>query len=504
MTAIGRSCAGRAFLIFSMVCMLAIANSALAFPVFVGPSPVIEFYNLQTGHYFMTIDATEAAGIDAGNAGPGWVRTGYVFYAQPTGLLAGPCQVNCGQPVSRFYGPSPNSHFYTIGTAEAEFLKRPGSGWLFEGTAFASIPVDPATGGCGLYRPVYRLYNNRFAFNDSNHRFVTNQQERERMIAKGWADEGISFCTTGVEEAAIKSFRFEANLDDGKIQPSAVCEDESRSLGACMAVNNLAAPTTRIASSGLMTPPMDYGLKTGMSSNSTFIAGPLPDPVAATTVFVQQSSNAYGIHVDTVQRGPSVLTSVNPLYQFKTTVEPGAADARVFPFSHAYETDAQISVKFVANVRTVTVRNAASQAFGHPTLELIDQRSGRHLYFTTLVYGTVEPNDYLAPDIGTGKVIVGTTFRDGSPYLRNFDSWTFATPSGFVAENVWGRGGKFEYRMDRGEFQRVLDAARTIDGALSADPADYMLDNFHFNNEVYGDGEIGMNLTGFRLELVRR
>ena len=48
------------------------------------------------------------------------------------------------------------------------------------------------------------------------------------------------------------------------------------------------------------------------------------------------------------------------------------------------------------------------------------------------------------------------------------------------------------------------DAARTVDGALSANPADYLLDNYHFNNEVYGDGEIGMNLGGFRLEIVRR
>jgi hypothetical protein len=199
-----------------------------------------------------------------------------------------------------------------------------------------------------------------------------------------------------------------------------------------------------------------------------------------------------------------MYSSVNPLYQFKTTVDPGTFDARVFPFSHNYLTDAQISVKFVANVRKVIVRSAGSQAYGHPTLEFIDQRSGRHVYFTVLTYGTMAPADYLAPDAATGKVIVGTTFRDDSPYVRNLASWTFLTPSGFVPENPWGKGGPFEFRMDRSEFARVLTSARSVDAALSPAVEDYLLDNFHFNNEVYGDGEIGMNLEGFRLELIRR
>jgi hypothetical protein len=58
--------------------------------------------------------------------------------------------------------------------------------------------------------------------------------------------------------------------------------------------------------------------------------------------------------------------------------------------------------------------------------------------------------------------------------------------------------------VDEAQFQRILDAARTVDAALSASAADYLLDNFHFNNEVFGDGEIGINLAGYTLELVRR
>jgi hypothetical protein len=480
---------------------MAVAHFAMAFPVPDGPRPVVELYNTQSGHYFMTQFADEAAAVESGAAGPGWVRTGWTFgtFAREARFCQGGY---CGTPVSRFYAPGPHSHFFTIDPAEAEVLKQPGSGWNFEGYAFnAFAPVD---GACPSGEAVYRLYNNRFAFNDSNHRFVTSQDERVRMLAKGWVDEGVKFCVTGGAEAGpIKSFVFNAPLWQGRIEPSAACEDESRSLGACMAVNNVPAPTTPapLSSPGAS---QVYANVTGLSAGLVFIASPLPDAAAAAQVFVQQLSDvSYGIHVDTMARGPSSLTSVNPLYQFKSTVEPGTPDRRVFPFSHAYETDAQISVKFVANVRTVKVRSAGGAAYGHPTLEFIDAKSGHHLYFTVQVYGTVANADFVMPD-GTGKIIVSTTFRGDSPFVRNLGSWTFATPSGFVPENPWGKGGPFEFRMDRTEFARVLAAARGGDPALSPAPEDYLLDNFHFNNEVSGDGEIGMNLSAFRLELLRR
>jgi hypothetical protein len=41
---------------------------------------------------------------------------------------------------------------------------------------------------------VHRIYNNRFAFNDSNHRFTTRLQEVAPMQALGWRYEGVAFC----------------------------------------------------------------------------------------------------------------------------------------------------------------------------------------------------------------------------------------------------------------------------------------------------------------------
>ena len=84
---------------------------------------VIEFYNTLLNHYFVTANAGEAAGIDAGAAGPGWSRTGETWRA----WLAGPLP-NAAE-VCRFYGTieinpatgqrwGPNSHFYTLEAPE--------------------------------------------------------------------------------------------------------------------------------------------------------------------------------------------------------------------------------------------------------------------------------------------------------------------------------------------------------------------------------------------------
>lgn len=471
-------------------------------------APVTEFFNVRLGHYFLAMNTDEIAAIEAGSAGPGWVRTGFSFNAYPIPLWWGTiCPGNCGVAVSRFYGTprlGPNSHFYTANAVEAQLLQRPGSGWSFEKLEF-SVPVPDASGQCaaGLL-PVYRVYNNRWMFNDSNHRFVADRAQRDRMLARGWIDEGVAFCAYGAREVPIKSFLVHIDLAR-KILPSAECEDERVNLGPCMALNNL--PVPRSPANVGETPPRDFFERTGMSSLLNYVVHGSGLQAAVENVFVQSGTGSrtslLGIHVDTRSRGAATLSSVNPLYQLRTTVAPGAFDTRFFPWAPA-EDAVQLKVSYVANVKRIEVRNAQSHAFGHPTLEFTDRRSGRNLYFTALTYGTVSPNDVLVVDGSTGKVIVGSSLGATSPYLRNFGLPSLYTPPGFVAPNYWGWGGAFEFRIDRGEFQRVLDAARTLDPALSSDPADYLLDNFHFNNEVFGDGEIGLNLADFKVELVRR
>jgi serine protease len=148
---------------------------------------VYEFYNARLGHFFRTATAAEALAIDAGAAGPGWTRTGDDFRAYLAGSAA-------GQDVCRFYNSGANSHFYTAVADECAALKAPLSGWNYEGIAFrAMLPAGDGLCAAGTV-PVYRMYNNGFLVNDSNHRFTTSQGNVVQLQEQGWAYEGVALC----------------------------------------------------------------------------------------------------------------------------------------------------------------------------------------------------------------------------------------------------------------------------------------------------------------------
>jgi len=151
-----------------------------------GATTVFEFYNTDLRHFFRTAEAAEATAIDNGAAGQGWQRTGFDFVGYTAG--AGP-----GNDVCRFYNPVANTHFYTADAAECTQVKKPDSGWRYEGLSFR-IQV-PAGGACPAGTvPVLRNYNNRFASNDSNHRFTTSTVVYNQMSAQGWLGEGTVMC----------------------------------------------------------------------------------------------------------------------------------------------------------------------------------------------------------------------------------------------------------------------------------------------------------------------
>jgi uncharacterized delta-60 repeat protein len=155
-------------------------------------SNVVEFYNATLNHYFITADANEASAIDSGAAGPGWSRTGAAWKS------GGPARV------CRFYGSpdidpatnarrGPNGHFYTISAEECALVKED-AGWKFESYDFSGWPMQ-ADGNCATGSvAVKRAYNNRFAVNDSNHRYATNDAIYAGMLAQGWSGEGTVFC----------------------------------------------------------------------------------------------------------------------------------------------------------------------------------------------------------------------------------------------------------------------------------------------------------------------
>ncbi len=159
--------------------------------------PVVEYFNTLLGHYFMTAEPAEMQAIAQGAAGPGWTVTGQSFNAYRSSDEA---RVDA-RPVCRFYGTpgvGPNSHFHTSDAAECAAVKFD-PGWKFEGIAFYA--VGAGAGGCPFSnldgRPlpaVYRLYNNRFAFNDSNHRFTRDLTVYSEMQLQPWVGEGRVFC----------------------------------------------------------------------------------------------------------------------------------------------------------------------------------------------------------------------------------------------------------------------------------------------------------------------
>jgi len=156
------------------------------------PVDVVEFRNTILDHYFMTAAAEEAAGIDRGAAGPGWVRTGHAFKAWLTDIGA-PAGV---RPVCRFYGTpglGPNSHFYTIDAAECAAVQHD-AGWTLEATdVFYAYPPNGDACADGK-QPIRRAYNDRFAFNDSNHRYATDAAAYAEVVARGWLPEGVVLC----------------------------------------------------------------------------------------------------------------------------------------------------------------------------------------------------------------------------------------------------------------------------------------------------------------------
>ncbi len=173
--------------IFALCCTT--LSVATAFAQTVEPRlTAVEFFNTTLNHFFMTTDPAEQTGIDKGNAGPGWVRTGLTFSAFEKG------QSSAAKDVCRFYSRTQNSHFYTADAGECEFVKKD-KGWLYEGLVFA-IEVPAAGGNCSAgSQPVFRVYNNGFGKPvGSNHRFMPDLTVAQKQAKNGQAFEGAVFC----------------------------------------------------------------------------------------------------------------------------------------------------------------------------------------------------------------------------------------------------------------------------------------------------------------------
>jgi serine protease len=153
-------------------------------------TPVVEYFNAGFGHYFMTADADEIAGLDAGAFGGAFVRTGRQFSAWNA-------PATDTVPVCRFFTTpgtfgAKSSHFYTANPVECEGLKQ-NPNWIYEKIAF-HIRV-PAGGACPAgTTAVHRMYNNGQTA-APNHRFTTDLALYTQFTTTmNWYPEGIGFC----------------------------------------------------------------------------------------------------------------------------------------------------------------------------------------------------------------------------------------------------------------------------------------------------------------------
>jgi len=166
-------------------------NTLLAVNAFKPFFLVYEYYNIDLNHFFRTGSRSESISVLSGGAGAGWRDTKGYFLAWR--------QASQGAvPVCRFYGTpgkGPNSHFYTADPGECSQVKND-PGWTYEGIAFyVKLPVNNTCPGGTT--PIYRLYNNRWMYNDSNHRFTTDTTEVNAMTLKNWVSEGLVMCGAG-------------------------------------------------------------------------------------------------------------------------------------------------------------------------------------------------------------------------------------------------------------------------------------------------------------------
>ena len=152
-----------------------------------GPPPaitdVVEYYNTDFNHYFVTSFADEIALLDAGRF-QGWVRTGRTFpvWVQDNGSRHAVCRF-----FSASFAPK-SSHFYTPFPDECATVQA-NPNWTFEGIAF-HVQLPTFNGNClSGTQPLYRLYNNGQS-GAPNHRYTTSLNVREQMLLQGWIPEG--------------------------------------------------------------------------------------------------------------------------------------------------------------------------------------------------------------------------------------------------------------------------------------------------------------------------
>ena len=471
------------------------APAASAFLIDFEHQTVYEFVNDFTGHYFLA-DPTDASSLNRGGAGGGWRTTGHEFRVYNPGY---------GKDVCRFYAPGPNTHFFTANAAECSALRgHPEYGWIYEGVKFGvELPSD---GRCSGGATLNRYYNNRFPFNDSNHRYVDAKDSvsRTELQARGWTDEGPVFCA--YYSTHVPTLSFIVDSTTAPVRPANECRNEDVVRGGCIALDGIAGPLSRRINSPSF-PPGDPQWSSMFSDLTglfypVFTNQPLDDAsrIAAHS-FVQLWGTGLGFRVSSLDHFSGAVGSIDPMYQF-TTRAPlvGFPEGRVFPWRLRHEPSLELGFRLSGG--DVRRNDPNSHAWGAAAIAFRDTTSGQSIDVTLQTYGTIPPGDFAgAVDASNNHIYVSTVFRADPAFgTRVIGDFVACAGSGVCAMGDFN-GKQYTFRIGHGDFVKVLTLARAANPNLSADPGDYVLVNFRFQHGIVGDASLGAGLTYLHLDL---
>jgi hypothetical protein len=431
-----------------------------------------EYANFTSGQYVLLVDGSEVAD---GRAGPGWYSTGQSFAVALPG--------DGGVPVCRFYAPAANTHFFTASPSECEALKAPGSGWLFEKIAFEAYV--PSGGNCRGLSPVYRLYNN--VPDRPIHRYVASAVTQRDLVAAGWIDEGIAFCSSVAQHVPERFVPTGTTMASSRAPiPEAACPAS----GTCVALDGLPAMTRELSP---YVPPLYFDSNPQFPIEALALTGHLQNLHTAVTsphprdVVAHSYVGAGGIFINGADRQGGELASARALHRFSEA-------ETLRPWVDAIPRELRLSYWFKVNHLETP---AGSHAYGHPAMVFRDVVSGLRLDVTVQSFGTMPPGEFAGADGDTGRVLVSTALGAPGGFGKSLGGYVRIRPSDM------GPPAYSVFRLHRGDFANALARARAIEPRLSADPADYRVEAFDFKVETYGDARVGVTFTTMNLEVLR-
>jgi hypothetical protein len=400
--------------------------------------------------------------------------------------------------------PPPASRFYTINAGECAALKQPGSGWTYlpmttlgetGGPSLSAFEVDPATGACHPELvPIYRFVKTG-GRGPRNHRYVADAAVVQQMRARsGWVLEGVAFCVLRAQRSPVAG----ATLGFMTLQmpaPAAMCDNGVGRIFTCIESDNMPALLTVRRDQD---PASPFASRTGAFNP---VAWAYTQPFAtpdemATHSFAQTfgTSDGAGFFVTSRDRIAGNVSSVR-----------GRVDlmAELAPFLANYEVDMDLALDYRLFVKRARVAEVpGSEAYVQPLVTLRDERSGLRVTLSPGAIGTPSMADGTFREAATGDVTVFIALG-ASAIGRSLGLPALRIPKSFDADNAWGWGGDFQYRINRTEFTRALERARAMEPRLSADPADYRVEALSLKGEVAGDSEIGYQVERMELSVVR-